>query len=98
MPTRRASRCTPINPDGSRCQAPCVRGTPVCVFHSPGRAEQGAAARRRGGQMRTAQLRIATMPETTPDLPLRTVQDIIAAVETTFNAVRRGQLDAKIGN
>ncbi|MBI1915630.1 MAG: hypothetical protein HYS12_12995 [Planctomycetes bacterium] len=38
------------------------------------------------------------LPEDTPDLPLKTVGDIIEAVEATFNMVRRGQLDARIGN
>jgi hypothetical protein len=34
----------------------------------------------------------------TEDVPLATVADVATAIARTFNDVRRGQLDAKVGN
>jgi hypothetical protein len=34
----------------------------------------------------------------TPDLPLKTVRDVVSAVADTFNKVRTGQLAVGVGN
>jgi hypothetical protein len=38
------------------------------------------------------------LPSDTPDLPLRTVADVIAALGETMNQVRTGRIDARVGN
>jgi hypothetical protein len=89
-------QCTHIKPDGSRCRATALPGRDKCVFHDPSQARRTAAGRRRGGVRRNRPLR--TLPEDTPDLPLKTAGDVAAALGSTINAVRRGQLDARIAN
>jgi hypothetical protein len=97
MRTRtRENRCGHAKPDGSCCRARPRPGKRYCTFHDPELAERRAEGRRRGGLHRNP--RAAVLPSDAPDLPLRTVADILAAVEATFNQVRRGQLDARIGN
>jgi hypothetical protein len=38
------------------------------------------------------------LPAGTPDLPLRTVTDVVTLLGQTINQVRRGELDPKVGN
>jgi hypothetical protein len=42
--------------------------------------------------------RTATLPPDTPDLPLRTVADVVAALALTMNQVRTGRLGVNVGN
>jgi hypothetical protein len=55
-----------------------------------------AEGRRRGGISRSKAARV--LPAETTDAPLRTAVEIVAALEATFNQVRKGLIDAKIGN
>src|SRR5689334_15400415 len=89
-------RCRHKKRDGTPCPNPPRAGGRYCWVHDPELAESRAEGRRRGGVNRSK--RAATLPPDTPDLPLRSVADILAAVEVTFNQVRRGQLDARVGN
>lgn len=68
----------------------------MCFFHSPKSGKARRDARKRGGRAR-ARL-ILTLPPDTPDLPLRTVADVLAALAETFNGVRVGRLDCRVGN
>jgi hypothetical protein len=40
----------------------------------------------------------ATLAEDTPDLPLRTVADVAAALAVTLNQVRTGKVAVQVGN
>jgi hypothetical protein len=42
--------------------------------------------------------RTATLPPDTPDLPLKTVGDVIAVLAVTMNQVRTGRLGVNVGN
>src|SRR4051794_14980131 len=90
------TRCNFTKPDGTRCRAKPRPGQDKCTFHDPDLAEQRAEGRRRGGVTRCRPA--ATLPPDTPDLPLRTVADVVDALAETINQVRRGQLDARVGN
>jgi hypothetical protein len=51
---------------------------------------------RKGGRARSRGA--ATLPADTPDLALTCVPDVVAALGVTINQVRRGEVDAKLGN
>ncbi len=40
----------------------------------------------------------ATRPQDVPDVPLETVQDVVALLADTINQVRKGQIDPRISN
>ena len=90
-----ARQCTAKRTDGSPCGARPLTGSDRCFFHAPDRAEDRQQAQRAGG--RGAHRRPAVLSDA-PDLPLETVQDMKTAGSAVFNEVRRGQLDAKVGN
>ena len=91
-----SERCEFLKPDGERCKARARPGRPFCIFHDPQCAQQRTEARRRGGQTRSRPA--ATLPGDTPDLPLKTVGDVTAALAVTINQTRRGELDPKVAN
>src|SRR5262245_25317845 len=93
---RKDGKCTHTKPSGERCQAQALPGKPSCVFHDPSSATSRAAGRRRGGKARSRPA--AVLPMTTPDAPLATEADLVAFLGQTINQVRRGELDARIGN
>ncbi len=96
MPTDQHHRCRRVKPDGSRCQARPRPGRRYCVFHDPELAEQRAEGRKRGGVNRS--LPAATLPPDTPDLPLKSVADVAAALAATINQIRTGKLAVNVGN
>jgi hypothetical protein len=90
------SKCNHTKPDGTRCRANALPGKTRCTFHDPDLADQRAQGRRQGGVNRSKPA--ATLPPDTPDLSLKSVEDVVKALATTFNAVRTGRLDARVGN
>lgn len=90
------AKCNQTTRAGRPCRATALPGKDVCMFHDPEHAEVQAEARRRGGTQRSRPA--VTLPPDTPDLPLETVADVIKALASTFNAVRCGRLDARVGN
>jgi hypothetical protein len=89
-------RCQARRRDGSPCKADAHPGKRFCCFHNPALAAERAEGRRRGGVVRTRTA--VTLPADAPDLPLRTAGDIVRALGLTFNHVRTGRLDARVGN
>jgi Family of unknown function (DUF5763) len=87
-------RCAATNKDGSACQAPPT-ASGYCFTHDPARAAQRAAARRAGGgRSRKA----AVLPPDAPDLPLRTVADVMEVLAVTINQTRKGVVDTRVAN
>ena len=95
MPTRR-NKCRSKKRDGSPCPNRPRPGKPTCFVHDPELAERRAEGRRRGGVNRSKPS--ATLPPETPDLPLKTVADVAAALAVTMNQVRTGRLAVNVGN
>ena len=89
-------QCTHRKPDGRRCRAHALRGSRACFFHDPATRDEHRAATVAGGRERSRPA--ATLPPDTPDLALRSVADVVAALGEAYNAVRAGRLDAKVGN
>lgn len=85
-------RCSNVHSSGKACGGFAVAGSAYCFAHDPASAEQRHAARRRGGRAG----RGATVPES--DVPVRSLADVVALVETTINDVRAGRVDVKIAN
>src|SRR5262245_19018245 len=81
--------------DGSPCPVE-ARPSGYCWAHDPGLAEARAAGRRQGGRTRSTPA--AVLPADAPDLPVRTVADVVALLGTTINETRRGELDPKVAN
>lgn len=49
-----SNKCAYIRPDGSKCLANRLKGSPFCFFHAPQVVAKRAEARRRGGLHRYA--------------------------------------------
>jgi len=90
-----APRCRATRADGAACSG-TARADGYCFAHSPELAERRAAGRRAGGKERSR--KAVVLPAGTADLALQTVADVVKMLATTINEVRRGQLDAKVGN
>jgi hypothetical protein len=89
-------RCNHKKPDGARCRANALPGTERCMFHDPAKAAARAAGRQKGGVNRSKPA--ATLGPDTPDLPLKSVADVVAALGQTINQVRSGRLAVNVGN
>jgi hypothetical protein len=88
--------CRGKKKNGDPCPNAARPGRDYCFSHDPALSRRRAEGQRRGGVSRSK--REPTLPADTPDAPLRTVADVIAAVEATYNAVRTGRLGARVGN
>ena len=82
--------------DGSPCPNPTRPGKTVCWVHDPELAAKRAEGRRRGGINRSRPA--ATLPPDMPDLTLKSVEDVAAALAETFNQVRKGRIAVNVGN
>ena len=79
---------------GKECRARIITNSEYCFFHDPQKSIERRAASQRGGRNK----RLAVLDRQTPDLPLKTVDQIIGLLEITVNEVRRGELSPKIAN
>ncbi len=73
-----------------------MSGSDLCFFHNPAVADERDAAQRAGGIERSKAA--ATLPQDVPDVPLETVQDVVALLADTINQVRTGHIDPRIAN
>lgn len=89
-------QCSFTKPNKQRCGAKCVTDSEFCFFHDPDTREEHHEATVRGGKERLKPG--ATLPPDTPDLPLRTSEDVRRALEETYNGVRCGRLAVNVGN
>jgi len=96
MKERIPSRCTKTKADGTICRANARTGSAFCFFHDPAVAKQRMAARKAGGIERSK--KAAVLPSSLPDVPLKSVQDVVALLAATINQVRKGQVDPRISN
>src|SRR5262249_19892614 len=84
--SQRRPRSEPGDPGGAwrpRQRAKPLPGNERCVFHDPELAEERAEGRRQGGRNRS--LKAATLPPAPPDLPLKTVGDVVTLLSQTIN-------------
>jgi hypothetical protein len=88
------NRCTHVKPDGSRCRAKARKNKTCCMFHDPALAAERRAGRRRGGR-RGERLTVA-WPADTPEVPLRTVPDLVNLLEKVINDLLRGKLGVRL--
>lgn len=91
-----SKQCKHNKADGSRCGAPALRGSDKCFFHSPATRARHREATIAGGRERSRPA--ATLPPDAPDLPLKSVADVIVALGLTINQVRTGTLACNVGN
>jgi hypothetical protein len=91
-----SERCQHVKADGERCRAAALAGKALCFAHDPDSAGRRREARSAGGRARLKPRTV--LPPNTPDVPLKSVADVLAAVEQLFNQVRTGRVDSKVGN
>jgi hypothetical protein len=91
-------RCTGLRRDGGRCRAPRLPGQDRCVFHSddPSMAARRAAGRRQGGLARSTPTK--ALPESEPDLPLNSAEEVATLLGRACNEVRKGVIDPRVAN
>src|SRR5262245_28760416 len=87
--------CNGKKKDGRPCPVP-ARPSGYCWVHDPELARQRAGERRRGGVNPSRPA--ATLPPGTPDLPLKSVEDVVAALGQTINQVRTGKIAVNVAN
>jgi hypothetical protein len=86
--------CKSLKRSGGECRTGRVTGSDYCFFHDPNRKAERKAAQSTGGQKN----RMAVLPNSTPDVTLRSAGDELKLLEDTINQVRRGEIDPKIAN
>ncbi len=84
--------CAATRANGQPCGGYAIGRGDYCFAHAPDQTAQRDAARRRGGQAG----RMAVLPES--DVPVRSLQDVVALVEETINDVRAGRVDVRVAN
>lgn len=87
-----AQRCAQTRPNGEPCRGFAIAGSRYCFAHDPAQAAKRDDARRRGGEAGKP----PPLPEST--IPLRTMGDVLALLETTVNDLRAGRVDTKTAN
>lgn len=92
--TDKGELCQAITCDGSPCQARPLPGSDLCVFHDPSCAAKRAEGRRAGGIERSR--KVALLPAKQPDIPLKTIADLVKLQELTINALLRGKLSTRL--
>jgi hypothetical protein len=88
--------CQHVHANGKRCRAPTKAEAEWCFYHDPARAHDRARESSAGGKARKRPE--ITLPTETPDLPLKSVGDVVVLLGETLNAVRKGKMEAKVGN
>ena len=96
MPKQTKGRCRHKTQNGTSCPNLARPGKRSCWVHDPGLAEKRAEGRSRGGVNRSKPA--VTLAADTPDLPLKTIADVVAALGETINQVRTGRLAVNVGN
>lgn len=91
-------RCQAKRADGTPCRADAHPGKRFCCFHRPELARKRAAGRAKGAANSHKSARADTLPEDTPDLPLRSVADVINLLGDTVNRVRTGRIGVNVAN
>jgi hypothetical protein len=86
--------CKATKRDGNPCQAHPLPGSDMCVFHDPGCAAKRAEGRRAGGMERSRKM--ALLPAEQPDLPLKTIADLVNLQALTINALLRGKVSTRL--
>ncbi|MBU0717195.1 MAG: hypothetical protein ABII12_12140 [Planctomycetota bacterium] len=89
-------RCRHIKADGTRCRAVARGESDSCFFHDSETADQRKAAQRAGGIKRSKAA--AVLSPDTPDVPLKTVHDVVRLLGASLNQVRRGEIDPRVSN
>lgn len=79
---------------GSQCQAATIDHSSFCFFHDPSYAEERRRAQSSGGRNGVAK----TLPASTADMDIRSMEGVTALLCETINQVRRGDVDPRIGN
>ena len=85
--------CTAKTARGRPCNAHPTQGSDYCFFHDPEKAIERKRATSEGG--RNSQ---SPPPRDVENLRLRTSEDVLAAIETVVNEVRRNEISPKAAN
>jgi hypothetical protein len=84
-----------MKPNGQRCNANAGQSG-YCFAHDPSLKGKRDAARKAGGRKRARGA--VVLPMDAPDVPLKTVADVVALLAETINQTRKGALDPKVSN
>jgi hypothetical protein len=96
MTTSALAGCRQTKADGSPCRGKARPGSDFCAFHDPAVAAKRAEGRKAGGRKRSRPA--AVVSTDAADVPLTSVRDVVVLLGDTVNRVRKGELDAKVGN
>jgi hypothetical protein len=91
------SICKHVRADGTACKA-IATPSGFCFFHCPDRAEERAAAGRKGGKGKSKRRAVILAMADAPAITLRTVSDVLGALEGAATDARRGAMDCKLAN
>jgi hypothetical protein len=89
------AKCKATRRDGTPCQAEAT-ASGWCFSHDPALKDKRDQARKKGGRERMRGP--VALPPDTPDLPMTNLAEVRDAMAATWNMVRTGRLDCKVGN
>jgi hypothetical protein len=96
MGKQTARHCEHVSPTGKPCGGYALHGGKYCWAHDEANKKKARAASRKGGKARCRPR--AVLPFNADNVQFKCFSDIVNALADTFNRVRKGELDYRIGN
>lgn len=97
----RRKRCKQLKDGGERCKARPLIGSLYCFFHHPDKAIERRAAQKRGHANSVApgtkhSVDLKTLPPGTPNVKIKSANDVTRLLALTVNQVRRGEIGVRV--
>ncbi len=94
-------QCGYVRPEGTACKGFHQQGSAFCFVHDPGKAQERAAAVRKGGlapKRKPQAIPHVELPAVSlPPLPLKTLRDVERALARVIQLVYEGRMPASTG-
>lgn len=91
-------RCKGKTKSGKRCSANALKGSKYCFYHDPARKNDLRAAQSKGGKTSNKWPGVLFLPAETPDVDLKTPDDVRLLISDTISRLRRGEVHPDIAS
>ena len=92
-----AKQCKHMMPNGKQCGGWAIKGSVFCLWHDPEKASLRSAAGKKGGS-RSKIASVTVLPDDTPDIEIKSAEDVENLIGTTISQVRRGDIAPNVSN
>jgi hypothetical protein len=90
-----SGRCKARNRDGKPCRCNPPLGKEFCYFHDPELADIRRQHQSKGGE-NALRVRYPRLPADTPDVDLKSAEDVRVLMSDTISRLRRGEMDRPV--